>query len=79
MNSLEFTAKIEHGVIHLPKEFEDYENEIAHLVITVETSDDKKTKKEKLFAVFEKMQEANLFRDIEDPVEWQRKLRDEWE
>ena len=25
MNSLEFTTKIERGVIHFPKEFEEYE------------------------------------------------------
>ena len=79
MNSLEFTAKIERGVIHLPKEFEDYDNEIAHVVITVETSDDKKTKKEKLLTALKKAQEAGLFADIEDPVKWQRELRDEWD
>lgn len=37
------------------------------------------SKKERLFAVLEKMQKANIFRDIENPVEWQKKLRDEWE
>ena len=37
LNSLEFTTKIEHGVINLPKEFEDYENAIAHVTITLET------------------------------------------
>ena len=79
MNSLEFTAKIERGVIHLPKEFEDYDNEIAHVVITVETSDDKKTKKEKLLTALKKAQEAGLFADIEEPVKWQRELRDEWD
>jgi predicted nucleic acid-binding Zn-ribbon protein len=79
MNSLEFTAKIERGVIHLPKEFEDYENEVAHVVVTLETIEESKTKKEKLFAAFKKAQKANLFKDIEDPVEWQRKLRDEWD
>ena len=79
MNSLEFTAKIERGVIHLPKEFEEYENATAHVVVTLETDEETKKKKEKLFAAFKKAQKANLFRDIEDPVEWQRKLRDEWE
>ena len=79
MNLLEFTTKIEDGVIHLPKEFEDYENVVAHVVITLETPEESKEKKEKLFTVFEKMQKANLFRDIENPVEWQKKLRDEWE
>ena len=47
MNSLEFTTKIEDGVIHLPKEFEQYENAVAHVTITLETPEDKKAKKEK--------------------------------
>ena len=79
MNSLEFTTKIEHGIIHLPKEFEDYENAVAHVVITVETPEETKAKKEKLLAAFKKAQAAKLFQDIEDPAEWQRKLRDEWD
>jgi hypothetical protein len=79
MNSLEFTTKIGRGVIHLPKEFEDYENAVAHVVVTLETPEESKAKKEKLFAAFKKAQKANLFRDIEDPVAWQKKLRDEWD
>ena len=34
---------------------------------------------EKLFAAFKKLAEKDIFPDIGDPVEWQRKLRDEWE
>jgi len=79
MNSLEFTTKIEHGVIHLPKEFEEYENAVARVKVTLETTEDKQAKKDRLFAAFEKLAEANPFADIENPVEWQRKLRDEWE
>lgn len=79
MSSLEFTAKIEHGVIHLPKEFEEYENAIARVTVTVETSEDKKAKKERLFAAFKKAQEVGLFAEIGNPVEWQRELRNEWE
>lgn len=79
MNQVEFTTKIEHGVIHLPEELADYENSVAHVVITLDAPDEKKAKKERLFAAFKKAQEANLFSDIENPVEWQRKLRDEWD
>ncbi len=79
MNSLEFTTKIEHGVIHLPKEFEDHDDAIAHVTVTLETPEDKKARKDRLFAAFEKLAEANPFADIENPVVWQRKLRDEWE
>ena len=79
MNSLEFTTKIEHGVIHLPKEFEEYENAVAHVKVTLETPEDKQAKKDRLFAALEKLAEANPFAGIKNPVEWQRKLRDEWE
>ena len=79
MNSVEFTTKIEQGVIRLPKEFEEYENAVAHVTVTLETPEDAKTKKERLFKVLKKAQEANLFQDIEDPVQWQKELRDEWE
>ena len=36
MNSLEFTTKIEHGVIHLPKEFEEYDDAVAHVTVTID-------------------------------------------
>lgn len=36
-------------------------------------------KKENLRAVFEKMRETEMFSGIENPSEWQKKLRDEWD
>lgn len=35
--------------------------------------------KERLLKAFKKAQSAELFKEIEDPSEWQRKLRDEWD
>lgn len=78
MNSLEFTAKIE-GALCLPKEFEEYENAVAHVTVTLETLEDAKEKKDRLSATFEKMQKANVFHDIDDPVKWRKKLTDERE
>ncbi len=52
MNSLEFTTKIEHGVIHLPKEFEDYDNAVARVTVTLDTPEYKKAMKDRLFAAF---------------------------
>ena len=48
-------------------------------ILDEEPKESTQTKKEKLIDAFKRAQEANLFKDIEDPVEWQRKLRDEWE
>ena len=77
MNSLEFTTKIEHGVIHLPKEFEDYDNAVAHVTVTLDTSET--SQKEKLAVLFAKMRGVKMFENIENPTEWQKKLRDEWD
>ena len=77
MNSLEFTTKIEHGVIHLPKEFEDYDNAIAHVTVTLDVEET--SQKEKLAVLFAKMRGVKMFENIENPTEWQKKLRDEWE
>ncbi len=37
------------------------------------------SKKEKLFVALEKLEKVNVFTNIDNPVEWQRNLRDEWE
>lgn len=52
MNSLEFTTKIEHGVIHLPKEFEVYDNAVAHVTVTLETAEN--SQKDKPLTTFKK-------------------------
>jgi hypothetical protein len=48
-------------------------------ILDEEPKESPESKKANLLAVFEKIQKANLFKDIEDPTEWQKKLRDEWE
>lgn len=35
--------------------------------------------KENLRTVFEKMKQTNIFSGIENPTEWQKKLRNEWD
>ena len=70
----------ESGKIELLKEIRLKKRQRALVTILDEepkVSD--KSKKDKLFAAFEKLAEANPFAEIENPVEWQRKLRDEWE
>ncbi|MEO0040988.1 MAG: hypothetical protein RL329_436 [Bacteroidota bacterium] len=36
------------------------------------------SKKERLLATFEKMKQHNMFETIENPLIWQKQLRDEW-
>lgn len=42
-----------------------------------ESKNEAAERKKRLIEAFKKAQEMNIFRDIEDPVEWQRKLREE--
>ena len=37
------------------------------------------SKKDRLLRAFKEAQKADLFKDIDDPSEWQRNLRNEWE
>jgi hypothetical protein len=38
-----------------------------------------RTQRERLLRVFEKMHHLKMFESIENPLTWQKKLRDEWE
>ncbi len=80
MNALEFSTKIEQGLIYLPKQFQEYNNTNVRIIVLVESQPlVKVSKKEKLLAVFKKMQHHKMFSSIENPVQWQKQLRDEWE
>ena len=75
MNALEFSTKIEEGLIQLPKQFAEYDNTYARIIVLVDTPPTRVSKKEQLLATFKKMQQHNLFASIENPVLWQKQLR----
>lgn len=77
MNALEFSTKIEQGLIHLPKQFQELNNSYVRIIVLVETLPVQLSKKEKLLATFKKMQFRKMFASIENPVLWQKQLRDE--
>jgi hypothetical protein len=79
MEALEFSSKIEHGMIRLPKQFEAYENAVVRIIILAEKPQVAPSKKEQLRVVLEKMQVADIFSSISNPVEWQKKIRNEWD
>jgi hypothetical protein len=80
MNALEFSSKIEHGTIKIPKMYEDeYENAYARVIVLVEKPDDFLIRKNNMRLAFQKMKNVNMFEQIENPVEWQKQLRNEWE
>ena len=79
MNALEFSTKIEQGLIHLPEQYHAYDNAYVRILVLIETPVSQSTKKQKLLEAFKKVQNSKMFASIENPVLWQKKLRDEWE
>lgn len=80
MNALEFSSKIEHGTIRIPKKYEDeYENAYARVIMLVEKPNDFLVRKNKMRLALQKMKDVKMFEQIENPVEWQKQLRNEWE
>ncbi len=79
MNALEFSGKIEGGVIRLPEGYEEYDNSYARVLLLLQEPSHSMDQKNKLEFVFRKMENKALFSEISTPVEWQKRLRDEWE
>ncbi len=78
MNALEFSAKIEKGVIRLPDKYKEYDNSYVRVIVLTKQSEQHLSQKERLKATFKKLQLANLFGNIENPTAWKNELRDEW-
>ncbi len=79
MEALEFTTRIEEGIIRLPKELEMYSNIFARIIILTEKPLNHLSKKDRLRDVMLKMGEKNIFSKIENAVEWQKEIRNEWD
>jgi penicillin V acylase-like amidase (Ntn superfamily) len=79
MDALEFSTKIEDGIIRLPQQFEAYENAFVRIIILSEKPKTLSKQKEKLKKAFKGMESVTVFQAIANPVKWQKQLRDEWE
>ena len=79
MTALEFSTKIEHGAIKIPKKYGDtFENTYARVIVLTEKKSDD-TLKGKFRAALEAMKNVKMFQNIEDPTSWQKQLRNEWD
>ena len=77
MKAIEFQTMIENGIIKMPFQHKDYANSYAKVIVLIDESDAKSGKKALLDA-FLKLQEKDIFKRIDDPVKWQKQLRNEW-
>lgn len=80
MNAIEFSAVIEKGNIKLPKKLGNSYNHVsARVILLFDETENKPSQKEALRAAFDDLKKVNAFNTVDNPTEWQKKLRDEWE
>lgn len=78
MNAVEFSGKIEKGLIKVPDEYQNLEEDVRVIMLF---DDAKKviSKKDILRDALSKMKSEKMFATIDNPVLWQKSIRDEWE
>lgn len=90
MNAAQIHTRATDGCVtfQLPEEYAEFANSELLVMVVPEPDEakiiaaaqvERKARHARLVAAFDKLREANPFRDIIDPVQWQRELRDEWE
>jgi hypothetical protein len=79
MNAVEFSGKIKKGKIIVPKEYQSYDNELVRIILLFDNVEKINQNKENLKKVFNKMKTEKMFSVIDNPVLWQKNIRDEWE
>lgn len=81
MRAIEFKAKIRDGVIEIPQKYRKLANQLARIIILTDEDEPLNTvqDKESIQLILKELSTRKVFADIEDPVAWQRSIRDEWD
>ena len=79
MKALEFTTTINEGIIHVPEDMKSYNNTTVRVLILADESENNGSNKEKIIMAINEMKKVNMFSEIDNPTQWQKKLRNEWE
>jgi hypothetical protein len=88
---LEFLGEIEGGIIRLPKNYTSYTAKNVRVILLIEEKEEASqeeekeelisvhSQKEELQLIFDKMKGKAMFSKIDNPTEWQKNIRNEWE
>lgn len=74
---MELIAKINDGKITLPEEYSFLNNKTVKILLVDES--DSVSQTEIMKSILKEIIKRNVFGKIQNPVDWQRSLRNEWE
>ena len=78
MKAIEFTTTIKNGIIRLPIKYKKFADSVVRIILLADEKKRKSiSKKEKLEKLFAEATKKNIFKSIENPIEWQKKIRNE--
>jgi hypothetical protein len=78
MNAVEFSGKIEKGLIKVPDEYQNIDKEVR-VIMLFDDAETKVSKREMFRDVIADMKKVKMFENIDDPLLWQKTIRNEWE
>lgn len=78
MKALEFQTKIQNGVIQVPADILENEDQEVKVILLWEEKMPVGHAREKIENIFKRLAQHKVFGDIGDPIEWQKSMRDEW-
>jgi hypothetical protein len=77
MKAIETRAEVHNGMLHIPLNQPELENREVKVVVMWEETETRKNKKEEFLKAVDAIATKGVFKDITDPVAWQRKMREE--
>jgi hypothetical protein len=83
MQAVEFDTHAKNGIIKIPDEYRNIADGEVRIIILKqekkpETSIEHHRKMSELKKLLKQIRDRNIFQSIDDPVKWQRSIRNEW-
>jgi hypothetical protein len=81
MLAVEFETNAKNGMIKIPGKYREMAEGLLKIIILKEEQKPKISSRNKYFnlkKLLNQVHRKNIFQSIDDPVEWQRAIRDEW-
>ncbi|MCX6581183.1 MAG: hypothetical protein NT166_13475 [Candidatus Aminicenantes bacterium] len=81
MLAVEFETNAKNGMIQIPGKYREMAEGLLKIIILKEEQNPKISSRNKYFnlkKLLNQIHRKNIFQSIDDPVEWQRAIRDEW-